>query len=80
VRSDRRFYREVLERLRKRVARLRPGIAGTWMLHHDNAQCHTTISINEFLAEKNIAVDPQPPFRPISVPVTSFYSPGSKPA
>ena len=31
------YYREVLERLRKRVARVRPGIARTWMLHHNNA-------------------------------------------
>ena len=46
------FYREVLERLRKRVTRMRPGIARTWILHHDNAPCHTAVSINEFLAEK----------------------------
>ena len=46
------FYQEVLERLRKRVARVRPGIARTWMMHHDNASCHTAVSINEFLAEK----------------------------
>ena len=44
------FYREVLERLRKRVAFVRSGIARTWMLHHDNASCHTAVSINEFLA------------------------------
>ena len=46
------FYREVLERLRKRVARVRPGIARTWMMHHDNAPCHTAVSINEFLEKK----------------------------
>jgi len=44
------FYQEVLERLRKRVACLRPGIACTRMLHHDNTPCHTAVSINEFLA------------------------------
>jgi len=38
------FYREVLER----VARVRPDIAGTWILHHDNAPCHTAVSIYEF--------------------------------
>jgi hypothetical protein len=32
------------------------------MLHHDNAPCHTAISINEFLAEKSIPVVPQPPY------------------
>jgi len=46
------FYRDFLERLRKRVARVRPGIARNWMLHHDNTPCHTEVSINEFLAEK----------------------------
>jgi len=60
------------------VARVRPGIARTWMLHHDNAPCHTAVSINEFLAEKINPVVPQPPIRRISVPVTYFYSPGSK--
>jgi len=31
------FYcREILERLRKRVVRVRPSIANSWMLHHDN--------------------------------------------
>ena len=44
------FYREVLERLRERVARVRPDIARTWMLHHDNAPCHTAVSINQSLA------------------------------
>ena len=71
------FYREVLERLRKRVARLRPSIVHTWMLHHDNAPCHTAVSVKEFLAEKSIPVFPQLPIRRISVHVT-FYSPGSK--
>ena len=56
------FNREVLERLRKRVARVRPGIARTWMLHHDNAPCHTAVSIKEFLAEKSIPLVPQPLF------------------
>ena len=55
------LYREVLERLRKRVARVRPGIARTWMLHHDNAPFHTAVSSNEFLAVKCIPMVPQPP-------------------
>jgi predicted nucleic acid-binding Zn ribbon protein len=50
--------REVLERLRKRVHRARPEIADTWMLHHDNAPCHTAISVNEFLTKKGIPVVP----------------------
>ena len=66
------FYREVLARLRKRVARVRPGIARTWMLHHDNAPYHTAVSINEFLAEKAFMWFLSPPIRRISVPVSFF--------
>ena len=55
------FHREVLERLRKMVVRVRPGIARTWMLHHDKTPCHTAVSINEFLAEKSIPAVRQPP-------------------
>ena len=42
------------------MACVRPGIARTWMLHHDNAPCHTADSINEFLAEKCMPVFLQP--------------------
>ena len=66
------FYREVLERLRKRVARVRPDIARTWMLHHDNAPCHTAVSINEFFVEKSIPEVPQPPFSPDPSPCDFF--------
>ena len=72
------FYREVLERLRERVARVRPGIARTWMLHHDNAPCHTAVSINEFLAEKSIPVVPQPPYSPDLSPCDFFLFPRLK--
>ena len=85
------FYREVLERLRKRGACVRPGIARTWVLHHDNAPCHTAVSINEFWQKRAFLWFLSPPIRLISVTsfyspgpirlisVTSFYSPGSKP-
>jgi len=71
-------YREVLERLGKSVVRVRPGIARTWMLYHDNVPCHTAVSINECLAEKSIPVVPQPPIRRISVPV-NFIPSAQKP-
>jgi len=58
------YYREILERLRKRVVRVRPSIANNWMLHHDNAPCHTAISVIECLAIKGIPVVPQPPYSP----------------
>jgi len=58
------YYGEVLERLRKRMHRVRPEIAYTWMLHRDNAPCHTAITVNEFLSKKGISVVPQPPYSP----------------
>jgi len=33
-------------------------IADNWMLHHDNAPCHTAISVIECLAKKGIPVVP----------------------
>ena len=72
------FYQEVLERLRKRVARVRPDNACTWMLHHDNAPCHTAVSINEFLAEKSNPVVPQPPYSPDLSPCEFFLFPQLK--
>jgi len=69
------FYREFLERIRKRVARVRPRIARTWMLHHDNAPCHTAVSINEYLAGKSIPVVPQPSYSPDLSPCDFFLLP-----
>ena len=66
------YYREVLERLRERVTLVRPGIARTWMLHHNNAPCHTAVSINEILAGKSIPVVPQPPSLPDLSPCDLF--------
>ena len=34
------FNKQVVERLRKREICVRPDIADTWMLHHDNAISH----------------------------------------
>jgi len=72
------FYLEVLERLWKRVARERPGIARTWMLHHDNAPCHMAVSMNEFFAEKSIPVVPQPPYLQDLSPYDFFLFPRLK--
>ena len=56
------FYKDVLERLRKRVIRVRTDIADKWMLHHDNAPCHTALSVTEYLTSKGIPVVPQLPY------------------
>ena len=72
------FYREVLESLRKSVARVRPGIARTWMLHHENAPITRQYQSMNFWQKKPFLWFLSFPIPRISVPVTSFYSPGSK--
>ena len=71
-RDNRAFYKDVLERLRKRVQRVRRDIADDWVLHHDNAPAHTALSIGEFLAKKNIPVLPHPPYSP-DLALCDFY-------
>ena len=63
------FVRAHIVRRDVRVARVRPGIARTWVLHHDDAPCHTAVSIKEFLAEKAFLWFLSLPIRRISVPV-----------
>ena len=76
--ANKQYYREVLERLRKRVHHVRPEIADTWMLHHDNAPCHTAISVNEFLDKEGISVVQQPPYSPDLSPCDFFLFPKLK--
>jgi len=71
---NKQYYRDVLERLRKRVHHVRPEIADTWMLLH-NAPCHTAISVNEFVTKKGILVVPQPPYSPDLSPCDFFRFP-----
>ena len=52
---------------------MRPSIADNWMLHHDNAPCHTAISVIKFLA-----VVPQPPYSPDLSPCDFFLFPKLK--
>ena len=62
------FYKDVLERLRKRVQRVRRDIADDWVQQHNNAPAHTPLSIREFLVKKNIPVLPHPPYSPDLAP------------
>ncbi|GFU65584.1 putative transposase [Trichonephila clavipes] len=78
LKAKRHFYREVLERLRKRAMRVGPNIKNSWVLHHDNAPCHTAISVNRLLASKNIPVAPQPPYSPDLSPWDFFFFPKLK--
>jgi len=66
------FYKDVLERLRKRVQRVRTDIADDRVPHRDNAPAHAALSIREFMAKKNIPVLPHPPYSPDLAPC-DFY-------
>ena len=55
------FYKDILERLQKRVICKTPETADKWMFHHDNAPCHTALYVTEFFTSKDIPVVPQPP-------------------
>jgi histone-lysine N-methyltransferase SETMAR len=71
------FYKDVLERLRKRVQRVRKDIAGDWVQHHDIAPAHAALSIREFLAKKNIPSFP-PPYSPDLAPCDFYLFPKLK--
>ena len=72
------FYKDVLERLRKRVQRVRRDTAVDWVLQHDNAPAHTAISIREFLSKKNIPVLPHPPYSTDLAPCDFYHFPKLK--
>jgi len=62
------FYKDVLDRLRKGVQRVRRDIADDLVLQHDKAPAHTALSIREFLEKKNIPVLPHSPYSPDLAP------------
>jgi len=54
------FYVQVLQRLHDAVRRKqRDKWQGEWFLHHES---HTSLVVQQFLAEKNIPVITQPPY------------------
>jgi len=57
------FYCEFLRRLRENVRRKQPEIwkNGNWLLHHDNAPAHTSISVKEFLTKVTCLLFPTLP-------------------
>jgi hypothetical protein len=48
------------------------------LLHHDNAPAHTAFSAQRFLAAKNVAVVPHPPYSPDLAPCDFFLFPRMK--
>jgi len=59
------YCKGLLERLRNDVLRKRPEKwADGFILHHDNAPCHTSHLARQFLSNKNITACPHPPYSP----------------
>ena len=60
------IYKDILRRLMRSVHEKRQKLwdEKSWVLHHSNAPSHTALSLQEFLAENNIAVMDQPPYSP----------------
>ena len=75
-----RFYLSVLERLWKRIRRVRPEYSapGSWSLLHDNAPFHRAVAVQEFLARKPMCVPHHPPYSPDSSPCDQFLFPKLK--
>jgi hypothetical protein len=61
---------KVLQSLRDafRSRRLENGREAQWFLHHDSAPSYTLLVVQQFLAEKNIAIITQPPCSPNLAP------------
>jgi len=60
------FYFSVLERLWKRIRRVRPEYSapGSWFLLHDNALVHRAVAVQELLSRKQVCVLHHPPYFP----------------
>ena len=59
------YYKGLLEHLRNNLRRKWPEKwANGFILHHDNAPCHTLLLVRQFLSNKNIMVCPHPPYSP----------------
>ena len=74
------FYKQVLDRLHRRVRRCRRArwAERTWLLHHDNAPAHTALSVRQFLAQKQTAVLDHPPYSPDLAPCDFWLFPKLK--
>jgi transposase len=73
------YYIEVLSELRERVRRKRPELwRNGWILYQENAPTHNTLSVKQFLANKNIAVLEHPPYSPDLSPCDFYLFPEIK--
>lgn len=74
------FYTEVLDRLRKRIRRVRPHFQqnGSWLLLHDNARPHIALPVRRFLAQHGVVEMQHPPYSPDLAPADFFLFPKLK--
>jgi len=57
------YYKGLLEHLRNDAHKKRPEKwADGFILHRDNALCHTSLLVRKFLSDKNITVCSHPPY------------------
>ena len=73
------YYEGFLEHLRNDVRRKRPEKrANGFILHHDNALCHTSLPVRQFMSNKNITVCLHPPYSPDPAPCYFWLFPKVK--
>ena len=74
------FYVGVLDRLLKRIRRVRTATfqSNEWFLLHDNAPSHNAAIVKKFLANRNVAVLHHPPYSPDFAPADYFLLPRFK--
>jgi hypothetical protein len=73
------YYKGLLERLRNDVRPKRPKKwKNGFVLHHNNAPCHTSLVIRQLLANKTITVRPHPPQSPDLAPCDFWLFPEIK--
>ena len=63
------YHKALLERTRNDMCGKRPEKwENSFILHHDNAPCHTLLLVQQFLSNENIMVCPHPPYSPDLAP------------
>ncbi|PNF27477.1 hypothetical protein B7P43_G08983 [Cryptotermes secundus] len=77
---NKKFYRDVLRRLREDTRGKRPEKwrMNDWVLHHDNARPHTAYIVQEFWAKNKMTVVAHPPYSPDLAPCDFFLFPKMK--
>ena len=74
------FYVGVLDRLLKRIRRVRTAKlqSNEWFLLHDNTPSHNAAIVKKFLPNRNVAVLHHPPYSPDLAPANYFLFPKLK--